>query len=421
VESLFGFFIIILIIVFGGGLALLGDRVGMKVGKKRLTLFGLRPKYTSMIITVLTGFFIAGLTLLILTLMSEYVRTAIFELRNIQISLKTTTQKVNLLTKQMVKKEEEYNGLSEKHSQLQVQKEQIEEQLEKVRTEQQKVAKELEMKLKELAAKEKELQAKREEVKVNQERVANLSRIRIDLTNDIINKEAEISRYTQQIENLENRLMQLSDLSDKNQTLISKPMLFLVGEILTAKVVEPGIPADKVFETVIEPMLNEANKIAINRGARIPGKADYALRVTPQRVAEVCAQLSELKDKALVRVVVENNSVAEEPVTATIEVYPNEIVFKNGDVIAETQVVGKTPESTIRDHILSLLILANHKAIERGVDSEDLKDLLSVSEMVKLINEIKADPEATFKIQLVADGDIYRINQFKVKLNLKKM
>jgi len=418
---LFGFFIIILIIVFGGGLALLGDRVGMKVGKKRLTLFGLRPKYTSMIITVLTGFFIAGLTLLILTLMSEYVRTAIFELHNIQISLKATTQKVNILTKQMVKKEEEYTGLSQKHLQLQAQKEEIEEQLEKTRTEQQKVAKELEVKLKELAAKEKELQVKQEELKVNQERVTNLSRIRVDLTNDIINKEAEISRYTQQIENLENRLMQLSNLSDQNQTLISKPMLFLVGEILTSKVVEPGISADKVFEAVVEPMLNEANKIAVNRGARIPGKADYALRVTPRKVAEVCVQLSELKQKALVRVVVEKNSVAEEPVTATIEVYPNEVVFKNGDVLAETQVVGKTAESTIRDHILSLLILANHKAIERGVDSDDLKDLVSVSEMVKLINEIKAHPEATFKIRLIADGDIYRIDQFKVKLDLKKM
>lgn len=418
---MFGFLIIILIIVFGGGLALLGDRVGMKVGKKRLTIFGLRPKYTSMIITVLTGFFIAGLTLLILTLMSEYVRTAIFELRNIQTNLKVTTQKVTLLTQRMVMKEEEYSGLSQKHRQLQAQKEEIEEQLEKTRAEQQQVAKELEVKLKELAAKEKELLAKREELKVNQERVTNLSRIRVDLTNDIVNKEAEISRYTQQIENLENRLMQLSNLNDKNQTLISKPMLFLVGEILMAKVVEPGISSDKVFETIIEPMLNDANQIAVNRGARIPGKTNYALRVTPRRVAEVCVQLSELKEKALVRVVVEKNSVADEPVTATIEVYPNEIVFKSGDVIAETQVVGKTGESTIRDHILSLLILANHKAVERGVDTEDLKDLVSVSEMVKLINVIKANPEATYKIQLVADGDIYRIDQFNVKLELKKM
>ena len=67
---MYGFIIIVSMVIFGGLIALLGDRVGMKVGKRRLSLFGLRPKYTSMIITVLTGFFIAGLTLLILTMLS---------------------------------------------------------------------------------------------------------------------------------------------------------------------------------------------------------------------------------------------------------------------------------------------------------------------------------------------------------------
>jgi uncharacterized protein (DUF3084 family) len=84
-----GLIIIVVVIIFGGTLAFLGDRVGMKVGKKRLSMFGLRPKYTSMIITVLTGFFIAGLTLVTLTLISEYARVAIFELHSIQVKLHT--------------------------------------------------------------------------------------------------------------------------------------------------------------------------------------------------------------------------------------------------------------------------------------------------------------------------------------------
>jgi uncharacterized protein (DUF3084 family) len=347
---LFGLLIIVLIIIFGGMLALLGDRVGMKVGKKRLTIFGLRPKYTSMIITVLTGFFIAGLTLLVLTLLSGYVRTAIFELRNIQENLKLTTGKVKILTKQMTRKETEYAGLTLKHHQLQVQKGKIEEQLEKVRGEHQQVTHELTAKLKELDAKQAEL-------KVKQERVNNLSQINDDLTKDIINKELEINRYTQQIENLEGDLMHLSSVNDRNQTMMTKPILFLVGEILAARVVEPGVSSDKVFENIVEPMLNSANEIAFNRGARIPGKTNYALRTTPRRVAEVCVQLTELKTKAVVRVVVEKNSVADEPVTATIQVFPNQIVFKSGEIVAETKVSGKQPESEIRDYILSLLIL----------------------------------------------------------------
>lgn len=392
----------------------MGDRVGMKVGKKRLTIFGLRPKYTSMIITVLTGFFIAGLTLTVLTLMSEYVRTAIFELRNIQESLEITTGKVHSLTKQMNQKEKEYAQLTLKHQLLRGQKGEIEAQLIKVRNERQQVTRELEAKLKELKDKQAEL-------KIKQERVNNLSLINDDLTKDIINKEMEISRYTQQIENLEENLMHLSKLNDRNQTMMSKPILFLVGEILAAQVVEPGISSDKVFEKVVEPLLNEANEVAFNRGARIPGKTNYALRTTPRRVAEVCVELAQLKTKAVVRVVVEKNSVADEPVTATVQVFPNQIVFNNSEVVAETQVSGKQPESDIRDHILSLLILANNKAIERGVDSSALRDLVPVSEVVKIINIIKGQPSANFKIQLSADGDLYRIGQFKVKLGLKQL
>ena len=38
------FFVLMLM---GGLIAFLGDKIGSKVGKKRMTLFGLRPKYTS--------------------------------------------------------------------------------------------------------------------------------------------------------------------------------------------------------------------------------------------------------------------------------------------------------------------------------------------------------------------------------------
>lgn len=395
-----GFLIILIIVIFGGTVALLGDRVGMKVGKKRLSIFGLRPKYTSMIITVFTGFFIAGLTMLVLTWMSEYVRIALFELGNIRQELQLASSKNFSLTEEILQKEEEYNSLTAEHQHLQIQKSEIEALLAQTRKKQEKVAHEL---------------------RIKQERVNNLSQINDDLTQDIIAKEMEISRYTQQIENLEGHLMQLSRLNDQNQTIISKPILFLVGEILSAQVVEPGISLDHAFETVLEPMLNEANKVAFNRGARIPGKTNYALRTIPRRVAEVCVQLAELKEKAVVRVVVDKNSVADEPVTVTIEVYPNQVVFKSGEVIAETQVTGKSQESLLRDHILSLLILANNQAIETGVDGESLRDLIPVSEVAKIINTIKHEPEASFQIKLIADGDIYRIGQFKVKLVLENL
>ena len=44
-----------------------GDVIGMKLGKKRITFLKLRPKYTSRIISVLTGVGIAIATIFVLS------------------------------------------------------------------------------------------------------------------------------------------------------------------------------------------------------------------------------------------------------------------------------------------------------------------------------------------------------------------
>ena len=51
--------IIFSLIIGSAILSVLGDSVGSKYGKKRISLFGLRPKRTSQLITALTGGLIA--------------------------------------------------------------------------------------------------------------------------------------------------------------------------------------------------------------------------------------------------------------------------------------------------------------------------------------------------------------------------
>ena len=75
-----GILLVVIITLTAGVIAYIGDRVGHQVGRKRLTLFGLRPKYTSTIVAVATGMLIAlSITLLGLAA-SGYVRTAFFRL-----------------------------------------------------------------------------------------------------------------------------------------------------------------------------------------------------------------------------------------------------------------------------------------------------------------------------------------------------
>lgn len=72
---------IFLIVVVGatlsGSVAYLGNQLGRYVGRRKMTIAGLRPRYTSNVITVATGALIYLLTLGILSAMSEDVRLLI--------------------------------------------------------------------------------------------------------------------------------------------------------------------------------------------------------------------------------------------------------------------------------------------------------------------------------------------------------
>lgn len=78
-----GIILIVLIVLVAGLIAYIGDRVGHQVGRKRMTLFGLRPKYTSTIVAVGTGMMIALVVTVTTLLASEYARAAFFNLTKI--------------------------------------------------------------------------------------------------------------------------------------------------------------------------------------------------------------------------------------------------------------------------------------------------------------------------------------------------
>ena len=68
----------IALILVSGFVAYVGDYIGRSLGKKRLTMFGLRPKHTAIVSTVITGMLISVLALLVLTGINSQFRQVIF-------------------------------------------------------------------------------------------------------------------------------------------------------------------------------------------------------------------------------------------------------------------------------------------------------------------------------------------------------
>lgn len=116
------YILILVVLVLGGLIATLGDRLGTKVGKARLSLFKLRPKQTATVVTIITGIMISATTLGVLFASSESLRKGVFQLDDI---LKKSRQARRELTE------------------VSTQKDQIEQELVRARSEQTEAQKQL--------------------------------------------------------------------------------------------------------------------------------------------------------------------------------------------------------------------------------------------------------------------------------------
>lgn len=70
---------LILFVILGGVIAVVADNLGRKFGKKRLSVFGLRPKHTATLVTFFAGSTISFATILLVTIVSSDIRQWILE------------------------------------------------------------------------------------------------------------------------------------------------------------------------------------------------------------------------------------------------------------------------------------------------------------------------------------------------------
>ncbi|HBK68193.1 MAG TPA: hypothetical protein DEB05_13815 [Firmicutes bacterium] len=394
---MYGIILVLIIALLGGFIALLGDRVGMKVGKKRLSLFGLRPKYTSMIITVLTGIFIAGFTLLLMTIISNDVRTALFRMKTLQQELLLKGEKEKALTTEVLKNETALLWVNR--------------QKEKTETLLKKTEEQYEEKLV-------ELQKTKDELALEQRRLDDLEQVTKTLKENKVALEVERERLLKEIQAFSSEASLLRENLNIGQ---AGRIIFLEGEILGATVVEAGSDQKKI-QNLLEQMLADANKLGLERGARLKERQDYALMLTKKfsDLQAYAASLVAREQPGVLRLVAEHNTVVFEPLAVSFQYFPNELIFKQGEVISETVVSPLLKEKDLLDQVLNLLLALRKKALARGMISERqyIGENLSLQEVSTMIKKIKAS-STPLVLQMVAATDTWRVKgPIEVGINL---
>ncbi|QLE58977.1 DUF3084 domain-containing protein [Nostoc sp. TCL26-01] len=138
-----GYILIAAILILGGVIATVGDRIGTRVGKARLSLFKLRPKNTAVLVTILTGGLISATTLAILFIADEGLRKGVFELEDIQKDLRQKREQLKVAEAQKSQVENERNKANQELEITRNDKKQVETQRDEAKKEKLKAQKDL--------------------------------------------------------------------------------------------------------------------------------------------------------------------------------------------------------------------------------------------------------------------------------------
>ena len=377
-----GWLLILALLVLGGVLSTLGDRLGSLVGKSRLSLFNLRPRKTAVLITVMTGSLISALSLGLMLLVSQQLRVGLFELDRIEHRLRDS--RTSLSRSQA--------DLKRSHSDLL--------QAEKGR----KQARQL------LAEAERQARSLRAALgPLMQQRLA-LEQQRDQLNRDIRAKDADIQRNQQELAQVKGRILaagkELKELEANLLALRRGDVVISSGQSLVIAKVKLQTPSQS--KEVIEALLQQANKIAFQRV--LPGQ-------TPERQILLVprgdiAKLEEIITKPgtwVVSIVSAGNVLrGERRVVAFPDVRPNRQVVRQGEQMATTVLEADERSSQEVQSRLNLLLAATFTRAQRqGALADGLQfDISSFNRLGKQLSERPAGQTVRLESVSQRDSDI---------------
>lgn len=386
----YGIGILLVIAITGGIIAYIGDKLGSKIGKKRITLFGLRPKHTAILVNVMTGILIATATIGVTAILSNNVRTALFgmeKLRNEMVVLNQEVESKNIAIQ---------NGK------------------------------------KELEAKVKELQELNDEVLVARNELTAAEIAREEMAGKLASVEDAYNAANERLQVSESEIRSLEDtkahLSGQIQdlevmtkklqlnlvTLREGTVLFRVGEVLAGAVVKDGLTAEQ-YEATLANILRDTNTLILKR---VDSK-EYRnmIYVGPENIKDVATTLASAKESMLVRILASGNVVYGEPAVVKLVVQPYVKVYDKGDLVLESTVLGgkKAQES-----ILTFLHEVNLQAKAKGVIPNPVTDevgSLAGEELYTSIDELKR-LSGPVTIQAVTKEDTYTDGPIPITLHI---
>ena len=377
---MFGAQLILIIVIMGGAIAFLGDKLGSKIGKKRLTVFGLRPHYTSILMTIITGIAVAAATMGILMVSSDNVRTALFGMEKIRTEIVTLNKdKADILRELDIQKARVTDldkQIKQSSVDLTVATRQKEEAQRKV------------------AELESSYQAAEEKLTVAQSQMDTLQTSRDKL-------QGEVSALETATKTLRENMAAMRE----------GDVVFRSGEILYAGVLKAGLSPEE-NQKQMDAFLASANSYILERTR---AKEDtQALWVSKETVKRALQALAEGKGNIYVRVCAAGNILSGEMAVSRLEMVPNNRVYADNEKILSQRINVDVDSQQVEMALLAFLKDVNKAAVVQGVVADpltgkvgaiDATEMETVSDTIRKLGG-KAEITASAKGDIAVSGPV---------------
>ncbi|MBD2123047.1 DUF3084 domain-containing protein [Trichocoleus sp. FACHB-262] len=452
-----GYILIVAILVLGGVIATVGDRIGTRVGKARLSLFNLRPRKTAVLVTIVTGGIISASTLAILFAVSDQLRTGVFELGKIQKNLsraredlaKTRFQK-NQVEQELTQARAEQVSAQQrldrinlflkaaiaKQATTETQLNRTQTQLGRVEAERARTEAQLDQTQSQLSRAEAEKDriedAKdRTEAELNrtQTQLSTVSQQATGLRSEIDrldNERQNLIKETKDLEvqqaNLEKAVQTLQRYYQYYQaqyeTLRQGNVALFRGQVLSAGVVRIVSPTGA--QQAVDQLLREANRNAIKLTRPGAGQvSEQIIQITRPEVEQLVDQIEDGRDYVIRILSAGNYVLGEKSVQVVASATFNQVAFLSGDVIAAASVDPSIlTEADIQKRIELLLAATEFRARGAGVLTEGVQIAAngpSVTAILSFAEQLKQYRQP-LDLKVVTTGVIYTAGPLKVEL-----
>ncbi len=349
----YGILLIVALVGVSGLIAYVGDIVGRRMGRKRLSVFGLRPRHTAIAISVVAGMLITVFTLGVAMSVSEDVKDGFLR---------------------VVEMRQERQALSRRLAGLDGELKQREQELDRARQA-------AEAQLATLKAAEAELDETKAELEDMQTALQQEQDQLARASAEVKKREAVVERQTRRLTSLgreHDKLLREIDTLEAWKAWLTRgvviqrgrPILFGAGQPLAAEVIDGRRPLAAIrgsldaFVARLDEMVRTAGALPLTGDdkAVVLGKpmadpeADTLTWASPEQVLDAVADgIHESTGDVIVRAFSVMNTHKGEPVPIDFELFHNDLVFHRGEALAETVLDGRLSPPALMETLVSLL------------------------------------------------------------------